>query len=118
MKRVRLPLWYWATFGIAIAANLVGGGATYRGCASEVASNRVEFGNIVNGMTPVDFESDREILDAALPLIGLTAPQDARLLWIRNTLDIAELACSRAYLQQARSRQERLGQDESLAHAE
>ena len=63
-------------------------------------------GNIVNAMTPVDFESDREILDAALPLIGLTAPQDARLLWIRNTLDIVELACSSAYLEQARSRPE------------
>jgi hypothetical protein len=61
-------------------------------------------GNVVNAMTPVDFETDREILDAALPLIGLTAPQDAKLLWIRNTLDIAELACSTAYLDQARSR--------------
>jgi hypothetical protein len=61
-------------------------------------------GNIVNAMTPVDYETDREILDAALPLIGLTEPQNARLLWIRNTLDMVDLACSRAYLEQARSR--------------
>ncbi len=61
-------------------------------------------GNIVNAMTPVEFETDREILDAALPLIGLTAPQDAKLLWIRNTLDMVELACSQAYLEQTRSR--------------
>jgi hypothetical protein len=54
-------------------------------------------------MTPVDFETDREILDAALPLIGLTAPQDAKLLWIRNTLEVVELACSAAYLRQVES---------------
>ena len=29
-------------------------------------------------MMPVDFETDREILDAALPTIGLTEPPDAQ----------------------------------------
>jgi len=55
-------------------------------------------------MTPVDFDSDRGILDAALPLIGLTEPCDARLMWIRNTSDLVELACSAAYLDEAKSR--------------
>jgi hypothetical protein len=61
-------------------------------------------GHVVGAMTPVDFETDREILDAALPLIGLTEPQDAKLMWIRNTLQVAELECSTAYLEDARQR--------------
>jgi hypothetical protein len=55
-------------------------------------------------MTPLDYETDREILDTALPLIGLTEPAEARLVWIRNTLHLAELVCSAAYLQEARQR--------------
>jgi hypothetical protein len=72
----------------------------------DVAMTRINCftgGNVPGAMTPVDFESDREILEAALPLIGLTEPQDARLLWIRNTLDIVQLACSAAYWEQAKS---------------
>jgi hypothetical protein len=55
-------------------------------------------------MTPLDYETDREILDTALPMIGLTEPADAKLMWIRNTLHLAELACSVAYLEDARQR--------------
>ncbi len=61
-------------------------------------------GNVCCAMTPLDYETDREILDTALPLIGLTEPADAKLVWIRNTLHIAELVCSAAYLQEARQR--------------
>jgi hypothetical protein len=61
-------------------------------------------GHAVGAMTPVEFETDRGILDAALPLIGLTAPRDAKLIWIRNTLNVVELACSSAYLHDAQSR--------------
>jgi hypothetical protein len=61
-------------------------------------------GDVCCAMTPLDYETDREILDAALPLIGLTEPRDAKLLWIRNTLHVAELACSAAYLAEARQR--------------
>jgi nickel-dependent lactate racemase len=53
---------------------------------------------------PIHFETDREVLDAALPTIGLTDPPDARLLWIRNTLDVAEVECSAAYLDEAKTR--------------
>ncbi len=55
-------------------------------------------------MIPVNYETDREILDAALPLIGLTPPAQAKLMWIRNTLDVAELECSVAYLDEVRER--------------
>jgi len=61
-------------------------------------------GDVCAAMTPLDYETDHEILDAVLPLIGLTEPRDAKLLWIRNTLQVAELACSAAYLAEARRR--------------
>jgi hypothetical protein len=63
-------------------------------------------GNVCCAMTPLDYETDREILDAALPLIGLTEPRDAKLLWIRNTLQVAELGCSAAYLDEVRQRKD------------
>jgi hypothetical protein len=55
-------------------------------------------------MLPLDYATDREALTAALPTIGLTEPADARLMWIRNTLDVAEVECSAAYLEEARGR--------------
>ncbi len=55
-------------------------------------------------MIPIHYETDREVLDAAFPLIGLTPPAQARLMWIRNTLDVAELECSAMYLDEARER--------------
>ena len=55
-------------------------------------------------MLPLDYPTDREVLDAALPTIGLTEPPDAKLMWIHNTLDVAEVECSVAYLNEARER--------------
>jgi hypothetical protein len=52
----------------------------------------------------MDFPTDRDVIDAALPTIGLREPQDARLIWIRNTLDVREVECSVAYLSHARER--------------
>jgi len=61
-------------------------------------------GHPTAAMLPLDYASDREILDAALPTIGLTDPPHARFLWIRNTLDVREVECSEAYLEEARGR--------------
>ncbi|MFO0901425.1 MAG: lactate racemase domain-containing protein [Pirellulales bacterium] len=61
-------------------------------------------GHPTAAMAPLDYRSDREILDAALPTIGLTDPPRARLLWIRNTLDVREVECSEAYWEEARQR--------------
>jgi len=47
---------------------------------------------------PIDFETDREILDAALTLTGL--PEKARIVWIRNTSSIVEFECSEPYLEE------------------
>jgi hypothetical protein len=66
--------------------------------------NCLTSGNVAACMLPVNFDTDREIIDAALPTIGLTEPPDAKIVWIHNTLDLAEVECSQVYLKQARER--------------
>ncbi len=66
--------------------------------------NCLTSGHTSAAMLPIDFESDREILDAALPTIGLTDPPHAKILWITNTLEIAEVECSAFYLPEAKER--------------
>ena len=66
--------------------------------------NCLTSGHVAACMMPVDFETDKEILDQALPTIGLTEPPDAKILWIRNTLDLAEVECSQVYLPEAKRR--------------
>ena len=61
-------------------------------------------GRASSAMQPLDYESDRELLDVVLPTIGLTEPQDARILWIRNTSHLEEVECSGVYLSEARER--------------
>ena len=61
-------------------------------------------GHPTAAMLPLDYATDRDILDSALPTIGLTEPPNARLMWIHNTLEVAELECSVAYLAEARTR--------------
>ncbi len=67
-------------------------------------TNCLTGGHAAAAMTPLDYETDRECLDAALPSIGLTPPPDVRLMWIRNTLDVVEVECSVRYLEEARTR--------------
>ena len=50
---------------------------------------------------PLHCDTDAEVLDIALESIGLIAPEDARVLWIPNTLDLGEVEASEAYLAQA-----------------
>jgi hypothetical protein len=43
---------------------------------------------------PVHFDTDREVVDAALAILGTREPQDARVLHIRNTLALEEVEVS------------------------
>lgn len=61
-------------------------------------------GHPTAAMLPLDYATDREILDAALPTIGLTPPENAKLMWIHNTLEVAELECSEVYYEEAQTR--------------
>lgn len=60
--------------------------------------------HLTAAMQPLDYETDREILDIALGAIGLVDPPNAKIVWIRNTLDLAQMECSAAYLEEARKR--------------
>jgi len=61
-------------------------------------------GHPTGAMLPLDYATDRDILAAALPTIGLPDPPDARMMWVRNTLDVAEVECSAIYYEEAKSR--------------
>ena len=66
--------------------------------------NTLTSGHIPAGMTPLDYETDGEMLQAALGTVGLVEPRHARLLRIADTLDLAEVECSAAYLDAALGR--------------
>jgi hypothetical protein len=68
--------------------------------------NVLTSGHVSAAMPPLDYETDREILDAALGTIGLTDPPDAKILWIADTLHLAEVECSAAYLDEAQRRED------------
>jgi hypothetical protein len=50
--------------------------------------------------TPIDFETDREILDASLCLLCSDLPEKARVVWIRNTSSLIEFECSEPFLEE------------------
>ena len=66
--------------------------------------NAIIASHLAAGMQPMDYETDREILDVALGTIGLVDPPNAKLLWIRNTLRLEQMECAAAYLEEARAR--------------
>jgi hypothetical protein len=66
--------------------------------------NCLTAGHISAAMMPLDFPTDRAAIEAALPTLGMVEPDAAKLVWIRNTLDLREVECSTAYLDQARGR--------------
>lgn len=66
--------------------------------------NCVTSGRTAVGMIPIHFPTDREMISAALHTCGLTPPHEARVVHIRNTLDMAEMKCSEAFLPEAASR--------------
>jgi hypothetical protein len=51
---------------------------------------------------PVHFETDREVIDAALPIIGRRKPEDARVMRIKNTLLLEEIEISEPCLAQGK----------------
>jgi hypothetical protein len=61
--------------------------------------NCMTAGHLGGAKVPPVFSSDAEAVAAALSTVGLTRPADARLLWIKNTLELTEMWASRAYLE-------------------
>lgn len=58
--------------------------------------NAFTAGDIAPAMASLDFETDVEIIDIALSMIGLRAPDEARVIWMRSTLAVDVVACSEA----------------------
>jgi hypothetical protein len=51
---------------------------------------------------PVHFETDREVIEAALKIIGTRQPEEARVMHIRNTLELGHVYISEPCLQEPR----------------
>ncbi|MDG2468197.1 MAG: lactate racemase domain-containing protein [Pirellulaceae bacterium] len=66
--------------------------------------NCLTAGHVTAAMIPIDFESDREIIDQALNTVGFCDAKTAKVMWIRNTLHLSEVFCSEYYIDQARQR--------------
>ena len=67
------------------------------------AINGVTSGHLGGVKRPLVYENDRDMLSAALASIGLREPVESRTVWIRNTLDVAEIECAAALLPDAES---------------
>ena len=64
---------------------------------------------------PVHFETDREVIDAALAINGTRRPEEARVLRVRNTLDLEEIEASEpCFAEPPRTDVTRLGAAEPL----
>jgi len=61
-------------------------------------------GHITGAAAPAHYDREREVFDAALQSIGLVEPPDAKILWIRDTLHLAEVECSAVFLPAAQER--------------
>jgi hypothetical protein len=66
--------------------------------------NAITSGHFGAAKIPPDFATDREAIDVALATVGLFPREQARLVWIRNTLDLGEVECSEAYLDEVQRR--------------
>lgn len=62
-------------------------------------------------MIPLTLETDREAVDAALSTVGLLDPTAAKVVWIKNTLQLEEMGVSEAYAGEIEERSglERIG---------
>ena len=68
--------------------------------------NSLVSGHVPAAMLPLDYETDREILNVALRTIGLTKPHKAKVMWIKDTAHPLLCECSTAYLEEANSRED------------
>ncbi len=66
--------------------------------------NVLTAGHHAEAMLPMDYETDEQMLQVMLTQLGRTAPDDANLMWICSTRELAEVECSAAYLDEARGR--------------
>lgn len=61
-------------------------------------------GQIAEAMLPLDYPTDRAMLEVMLSQAALTQATEPKLLWIRNTSSLSEIECTAPYLEEARER--------------
>ncbi len=66
--------------------------------------NCITGGHPSAGAIPVAFETDREVIEAALQTVGLTEPEDVCVVQIADTLHLGEVLVSEAYLSEIETR--------------
>ncbi len=67
--------------------------------------NAITADHVSGAMAPLDYETDRDMLNAALP----ASPEEkrgARLMWIADTLHLEELQCAAAFWEEAQGRED------------
>ena len=65
--------------------------------------NCITAGHATAAMIPVYYDTDHEVVDVALRTLGLTEPQDARVVQITNTLLLEEMLVSESCLAQLKN---------------
>jgi len=65
--------------------------------------NCITAGHATAAMIPVYYDADHEVVDVALRTLGLTEPQDARVVQITNTLLLEEMLVSESCLAQLKN---------------
>ncbi|MGQ0636563.1 MAG: lactate racemase domain-containing protein [Planctomycetaceae bacterium] len=70
------------------------------------AINALTGGHAPAAAVPIAYQCDREVLENALPTIGLTPPEKARIVQISNTLHLGEVLVSEVHLPEIDSRPE------------
>jgi Lactate racemase N-terminal domain len=66
--------------------------------------NCITAGHVTAAMIPIHFPNDRLMMNAGVTTIGLTEPQQAKVLWIKNTLELVDIECSESYWEEAQQR--------------
>jgi hypothetical protein len=66
--------------------------------------NALTGGHPTAAAIPVAFETDREVLEAALQTVGLEEPENAKVVQISNTLHVGDVLVSEAYLPEVERR--------------
>lgn len=68
------------------------------------AINCLTGGHPTAAMLPIAFDTDREVLQNALPTLGLVEPQNAKIVHIADTLRLSEVLVSEAYVPEIHKR--------------
>ncbi len=56
------------------------------------------------GAIPLTYDSDREVLEAAIAQVSSDRAEEVKWMWIRDTLNVDEIACSKGFYDAARER--------------